>query len=596
MSVADTEKGSTAKHDDSTAASMTTATPANERAEQPWSPNQESFWTRLGVTAESFKPAPQHHIDDNLEGRGDPTQAIEGSQLQPKMSKRHLGMIALGGSIGTGLFVGSGQALRQGGPLGVLIAWSIVGVLLINVTQALGEMCIMFPVSGGFYTLAVRFLDPGFGMAMGWNYFAQWFIVLPLEITAAGITVQYWERAAAIPIAVWITVFWVAIIILNIFGTLGYAEEEFWSCSLKLVTAIIFIIIGIVLNCGGGKNEYSEYVGGRYWHDPGSLANGFHGICAVFVTAAFSLAGTELVGIAATETKNPRAYLPAAIKGTFWRITLIYLSTLLLVGLLLPWNDPRLLGGGVGAGTSPFVIIAKRAGLKGFDDFLNIVICISVLSIGTASVFAGSRVLTALAETGFAPKIFKIVDKSGRPTYSVIAVLCAAPIAYSNCGGSGAVIFNWLQALSGLSTLFSWAAICLSHIRFRQAWVYNGHSLDELPFRALGGTKGSWLGLFLIALVLIAQFYVALFPIGGPPDDPAKRAESFFLVYLALPVLLVCWAGVMIKKRTRPWKISEIDIDTGRKCWETAESMNAWRAERREAPFYVRIYRLLFSY
>ncbi|GAA5953501.1 hypothetical protein JCM3765_005055 [Sporobolomyces pararoseus] len=596
MGLFDSEKGSS-KNDDSTTSTLATATPPNERVEvEPWNPMNESIWTRLGVTAESFKPAPGHTTDSNLEGRGEPTKAIEGSQLQAKMSKRHLGMIALGGSIGTGLFVGSGQALRQGGPLGVLIAWSIVGVLLINVTQALGEMCIMFPVSGGFYTLAVRFLDPGFGMAMGWNYFAQWVIVLPLEITAAGITVQYWERAAAVPIAVWITVFWLAIILLNVFGTLGYAEEEFWSCSLKLITAIIFIIIGIVLNCGGGKNEYSEYIGGRYWHDPGSLANGFHGICAVFVTAAFSFAGTELVGIAATETKNPRAYLPTAIKGTFWRISLIYLSTLVIIGLNLPYNDPRLLGGGVGAGTSPFVIVALRAGLNGFDHFINVVICISVLSIGTAAVYAGSRVLTALSETGYAPRCFKYVDKSGRPLYSVIAVLLAAPIAYVNCGSSGTTVFNWLQALSGLSTLFSWAAICLSHIRFRAAWKHNGHSVDELPFRALGGVWGSWMGLFLIALVLIAQFYVALFPIGGPPDDPQKRAEDFFLVYLALPVLLFFWAGAIIKKRTRPWKISEIDIDTGRKCWDTAEELNLWRAERRKAPLYVRIYRMLFSY
>ncbi|GAA6058880.1 hypothetical protein JCM10212_002824 [Sporobolomyces blumeae] len=596
MTAFDSEKGSS-KADDTTAASSTAAS-AVQTTNEPelYDPSKESIWTRLGLNVESFKPAPGHTAGHAVAGDADPMKAVEAPLLQQKMKKRHLQMIAVGGSIGTGLFVGSGQALRVGGPLGILIAWTIVGVMLINVTQALGEMCILYPVSGGFYTLAVRFLDPGFGMAMGWNYFAQWAVVLPLEITAAGITMQYWEKAAAVPIGVWITVFWFAIILLNLFGTLGYAEEEFWGCCLKLLTAIIFVVIGIVLNVGGGKNEYSEYVGGRYWHDPGALANGFHGICAVFVTAAFSFAGTELVGIAATETANPRMYLPAAVKGTFWRITIIYLSSLVIIGMNLPYNDPRLLGGGDGAGTSPFVIMAERAGLNGLDSYLNVVICISVLSIGLSCVYGGSRVLTALAETGYAPKIFTYVDKSGRPLYSVIVVLLFGPIAYVNCASAGAVVFNWLQALSGLSTLFSWLAICLSHIRFRKAWRVQGHSVDELPFKAFGGVWGSWLGLILVCLTLIAQFYVAIWPVGGMADTAGERAEDFFLVYLALPVLLVFWVGAIIKKRTRPWRASEIDLDTGRKSWLSADEMNAWRAERSKAPRHIKIYRWLFSY
>jgi len=183
-------------------------------------------------------------------------------------------------------------------------------------------------------------------------------------------------------------------------------------------------------------------VGGRYWRDPGPLANGFKGICAVFVTAAFSFAGTELVGIAATETPNPRKALPSAVKGTFWRITIIYLSSLLIIGLNVPANQERLLGGADGAGTSPFVIMASLAGLSGLDSFLNIVICISVLSIGLSCVYAGSRVLTALAETGYAPKVFTYVDKSGRPLWSVIAVLAFGPIAYVNVVSAGDTVFK----------------------------------------------------------------------------------------------------------------------------------------------------------
>ncbi|GAA5892691.1 uncharacterized protein JCM6883_007441 [Sporobolomyces salmoneus] len=574
-----------------------TTTTAHDRSEF-YDPSKESIWTRLGVNFESFKPAPGTTGGIvNHGGAIDPLRANDNPLLQQKMKPRHLTMIAVGGSIGTGLFIGSGQALRNGGPLGILIAWAIIGVMMINVTQALGEMCILYPVSGGFYTLATRFLDPGFGMALGWNYFAQWAVVLPLEITAAGITVQYWEKAAAVPIAVWITVFWVAIIAVNVFGTLGYAEEEFWSSCLKLAAVIIFIIIGIVLNVGAGKSgPYTEYVGGRYWRDPGALSNGFKGICAVFVTAAFSFAGTELVGLAATETPNPRKSLPSAVKGTFWRITLIYLSSLLIIGLNVPYNNETLLGGGSGAGTSPFVIMASLAGLTGLDSFLNIVICISVLSIGLSCVYAGSRVLTAMAEQNYAPRCFTYIDKSGRPLYSVIALLMFGPIAYVNVVSAGDTVFNWLLALSGLSTLFTWASICMCHIRFRRAWAVQGHHIDELPYRAIGGVYGSWCGFLLVCLVLIAQFYVAIWPLGGQAPTGAERAQDFFLVWLAAPILLFFWLCAFIKNRTLPYRAHEIDLDTGRKAWFTAEEMNQFRAERRAAPFHVRLYRMLFTY
>ncbi|GAA6041879.1 hypothetical protein JCM8097_004527 [Rhodosporidiobolus ruineniae] len=599
MSTSDVEKGS--KDGDQFVVTESAAAPDNThaRVEQAavYDPSKESIWTRLGVNFESFKPAPGSTAGLAVHGNADPLRAGENPMLQQKMKPRHLQMIAVGGSIGTGLFIGSGSALRNGGPLGILIAWCIIGVMLISVTQALGEMCIMFPVSGGFYTLAVRFLDPGFGMALGWNYFAQWAVVLPLEITAAGITVQYWEKAAAVPISAWITIFWIAIIIVNVLGTLGYAEEEFWSSCLKLSVVIIFIIIGIVLNCGGGKQgDYTEYVGGRYWRDPGALANGFKGIAAVFVTAAFSFAGTELVGLAATETPNPRKTLPSAVKGTFWRIGLIYILTLLVVGLNVPADNETLLGGAGDTSASPLVLMASLAGLNGLDHLINITICISVLSIGLSCVYAGSRVLTALAETGFAPKIFAYVDKSGRPLWSVVAVLMFGPIAYVNVASAGDTVFDWLVALSGLSTLFTWGSICVCHIRFRAAWKYRGHHVDELPFRALGGVWGSWLGFILVVLVLIAQFYISLWPIGGMSDDAAEVAESFFLTWIALPILLFFWICAYIKNRTLPYKVHEIDIDTGRKCWFTAEEMNEWRAERKNAPWWKRTYRMLFTH
>ncbi|KAF5339876.1 hypothetical protein D9611_009040 [Ephemerocybe angulata] len=564
-----------------------------------YDPSKESVWTRLGLTAESFKRAPGTTGGQVVAGSGnvaDIEQILaEGPMLQQKMKPRHLTMIAVGGSIGTGLFVGSGSALNSGGPAGVLIAWILIGIMLINVTQALGEMSILYPVSGGFYTLAIRFLDPSFAFAMGWNYVLQWVVVLPLEITVAGTTVQYWGTDV-LPLAAWITIFWIVIVIISVFGTLGFAEEEFWSSCLKLLVVVMFIFIGIVCICGGGPkgHAYDHYIGGAKWQSPGAFANGFKGVCSVFVTAAFAFAGTELVGLAASETPNPRETMPAAVKGTFWRITIIYISSLTIIGLLIGYDEPRLLGGG-GAAASPFVIALKDAGIRGLDHFVNVTICISVLSIGLSCVYAGSRTLTALAETGYAPKIFAYVDKSSRPLWSVIFVLAWGPLAYINVKAVGDTVFMWLVALSGLSTLFTWMSICLCHIRFRKAWQVQGHSVDELPFKALGGVWGSWFGVVLITLVLIAQFYVAIWPIGGMPDNAGDVAKNFFSAYLAAPVMILCYIIGYVWKRTLPQRSHEIDLDSGRKSWLTAEEMNEWRAERRRAPWHVRIYRILFT-
>jgi amino acid transporter len=319
------------------------------------------------------------------------------------------------------------------------------------------------------------------------------------------------------------------LIIINVFGVLGYGEEEFWSSCLKLTAIVIFMIIGLVLVLGGGKpgTPFDEYWGARLWYDPGAFSNGFKGVCATFVTAAFSFSGTELVGLAAAESRNPAKQLPGAIKQVFWRITLFYIVSLLFVGLLVPYDEPRLLGGD-GASASPFVIAADLARLNGFDHFFNVVILVSVISIGNSGVYGGSRTLTALAEQGYAPKIFTYVDRAGRPLWSTIAILAFGLLGYMNLASTGEEIFEWLLSLSGLAALFTWGSICLAHIRFRKAWLYHGHTMDEIPFKAVGGVYGSWLGLLIIFLVLVAQ--VCSYLDIDWPDSPLTRNLSSTLL------------------------------------------------------------------
>lgn len=349
------------------------------------------------------------------------------------------------------------------------------------------------------------------------------------------------------------------------------------------------MIVAVILICGGGPSdgEFSEYWGARLWYDPGAFQNGFLGFCGVFVTAAFSFAGTELVGLAAAETENPGKALPGAIKQVFWRITLFYILGLTLVGMLVSSTDERLLNASnpYADGTSPFVLAVQDAGLRGYDSFMNVVILVSVVSIGMSAVYGGSRTLTALAQQGYAPKLFCYIDRSGRPLWSVLLHLVCGAIAYIVLASSGQTVFSWLLALSALAALFTWGSICVAHIRFRSAWKAAGRTLDEIPFTAVFGVTGSWISLFLIVIVLMAQFYTAVAP---------KDAYAFFNAYLALPVILFFWAIGYLWKREGWLKLSQIDIDTGLRehDWDV---INAYREKVAAMPAWKRIpYKLLF--
>ncbi|UPK93962.1 hypothetical protein LCI18_004897 [Fusarium solani-melongenae] len=523
---------------------------------------EKDFMTRNGLNLQSFQRRDY--------GTG-------GVELDRSMKKRHLHMIAIGGSIGAGFFVGSGSAMTKGGPASVFICFGIAGIMIFNVVHALGELAVMYPVSGGFYTYSTRFIDPSWGFAMGWNYVFQWVIVLPLELTVVSFTVQYWDKD--INEAVWISVFWAVIVIINIFGTLGYAEEEFWSSCFKLAAIVIFMIVAVVLICGGGPSngKFDTYQGAKLWYNPGAFQNGFRGFCGVFVTAAFSFAGTELVGLAAAESNNPAKALPGAIKQVFWRITLFYIVGLTLVGMLVSSTDDRLLNSSnpYKDGTSPFVLAVKDAGLKGYDSFMNLVICVSVVSIGVSCVYGGSRTLTALAEQGYAPKVFTYIDRSGRPLMSVLFNLIWGGLAYVVLASSGSVVFDWLLAVSALAALFTWGSICFAHIRFRAAWTRQGRSLDQIPFQACGGVYGSYMGLFLCFIILAAQIFVAIAP---PGQTGTGTAEDFFKACLAIPVVLAFWVAGFIWKRTGWLTIDKIDLDTGLREHDW-DSINAYRAK-----------------
>ncbi|KUI65775.1 General amino-acid permease GAP1 [Cytospora mali] len=511
------------------------------------------------------------------------------SLLARELKGRHLQMIAIGGSIGTGLFISSGTSLNTGGPASVLLAYMIIGLMLYCVMQALGELAVVFPIAGSFSAYSTRFLDPAWGFAMGWNYALQWLIVLPLEIIAASITISYWN--AGINKAIFVTIFLAIIISINLCGVKGYGEAEFIFAIIKVAAVIGFILLGIVINIGGSPN--SGYIGGTYWHSPGAFNNGFKGLCSVFVTAAFAFAGTEMVGLAAAETANPRKSLPTAIKQVFWRISLFYILALTLVGLLVPFDDSRLLGSKsvADSSASPFVLAIQDAGIQVLPSAMNVVILVAVMSVGNSSVFGSSRTLAALADQGQAPALLSYVDRRGRP---LMAILCASMFGFlaylANLPQEGDVL-NWLMAISALSSIFTWASICLAHIRFRKAWRLRGRSLDELAFRAQAGVLGSWLGFALNVLILVAQFWTGAWPVGYAGRSVASNVQNFFLNYTAAPVVIIMYVGYKFWFRTKVIRIEDMDVDTGRRDFNLPILLEQEMEEKRSWPKWKKLYK-----
>ncbi|CEJ85752.1 Putative General amino-acid permease GAP1 [[Torrubiella] hemipterigena] len=510
--------------------------------------------------------------------------------LSRRLKGRHLQMIAIGGSIGTGLFVVSGKSLSSGGPASLLLAFSIVGAMLFCTCQALGELAVIFPLAGSFSSWATRFLDPSWGFAMGWNYAMQWLAVLPLEIIAASLTISYWN--GDLSRAIFVTVFLSVIVFINLFGVKGYGEAEFTFSLIKVTAVIGFILLGIVLNCGGTVDR--GYIGGEYWINPGAFNNGFKGLCSVFVTAAFAFTGTELVGLAAAETANPRKSLPSAIKQVFWRITLFYIVALTLVGLLVPYNDPRLLGeSSSDAKASPFVIAIEEAGIQILPSVMNAVILIAVLSVGNSAVFGSSRTLAALANLRQAPRILGYVDKRGRPLVAILVAAAIGLLAYIADVSHQGQVLDWLLAMSGLSSIFTWGSICLCHIRFRKAWAARGRKLSELPFQSQVGITGSYIGLTLNVSVLIAQFWVGAFPINWRSMPVGEIAENFFLKWMSAPIILAFYLAHKLYYRTSIIRIADMDIDTGRRDWNLPILVAQEKEERDGWPQWKRFYKFV---
>lgn len=527
-------------------------------------------------------------LEDGAKSQGSDTK------LKKKMKSRHVIMMTLGTGIGTGLLVANASGLSKGGPAALVIAYGLVSFVTYFMIQAAGEMAVTYPTLPGNYNAYMSiFISKPYGFSTVWLSSIQWLTVLPLELITTSLIIKYWT--VTINGDVFVVIFYVFLLFIHFFGVAAYGETEFIFNLCKILMIAGFIIFSIVVNCGGAGKD--GYIGGKYWHDPGAFAahtniGRFKGICYILVTGYFSYGGTELFVLSVNEQKNPRKSTPIAAKQSIYRIVVIYLLTMILIGFNVPYNNDQLMGsGGSAAPASPYVLAASIHGVKVVPHIINAVILISVVSVGNSALYAAPRMICALSQQGYAPKFLSYIDRQGRPLFALLSCALFGIIGFAAASPQEEQVFTWLAAIAGLSELFTWSGIFLSHVRFRQAMKIQGKDLNELGYKSITGVWGSVYGVFFNILVFIAQFWVALFPIGSDKAD----AESFFESYLAFPLFLVFYFGYMIynKDYTFLTNLEEIDLDNHRRIYDPElirQEEEENRIKLKNASIWVKLY------
>jgi amino acid transporter len=479
----------------------------------------------------------------------------EAQQLRRSLKARHMYMIAIGGSIGTGLFVASGATVANAGPGGALLAYALIGFMVFLLMQSLGEMATYIPLAGSFGEYARRFVSPSFGFAIGWNYWYNWAITVAAELAAAALVMKYW--APNTPGWIWSAIFLAILFGLNALSARAYGEGEFWFALIKVAVVIFFLILGVLMIfgiLGGPSPGFSNWTLSN-GEQSAPFVNGAAGVLGVFMIAGLSFQGTELVAVAAGEAEDPDRNVPKAIRTVFVRILLFYIGAIAVIGFLIPFTDPRLLDSAEdNIAVAPFTLVFDNAGVLAAAAIMNAVILTSILSAGNSGLYASTRMLYALAESGQAPKLFSKLNSRGVPIPALIATTAIGALCFiSSLIGDGAA-YTWLINASGLAGFITWMGIAWCHYKFRRAFLAQGHSVDELPFKAIFFPLGPIVALLMCAFVIAGQnleVYTGNIDLG-----------TLISAYVGLPLFLALWWGH--KLVTKAPKVDPMQADLRR--------------------------------
>lgn len=484
-------------------------------------------------------------------------------ELHRALSARQISMIAIGGAIGTGLIIGSGSALYQAGPVGLLISYIFMGSVCYGVLTALGEMTSHIPHKKGFPGHSSQFVDEAFGFCVGWNYLFKYLVIVPSQLNATAILLSYWRPDLSG--GIWITVFGTVIIFLNIFGGVRvFGHLEYFLSFLKIVVLIGLIILSVCINCGATPT--GDYIGFQYWTqrmafrpylESGALGR-FLGTWSSMVLALFSFTGSEICAVTAGEAKNPRKAIPRAIRSAFYRIVFFYILLVFLVGLIVPADSSLLVEATKSKSTaaaSPFVVAIQIARIRALPSILNGCLLIFTFSAANSDLYIASRTLYGLAKSNQAPKIFLRCNSQGTPWVSIATCSLFIPLAYINIASGGSKTFGYLTSTVTIFGGLTWWSILVTHQRFLAAIKAQGFDRTKLPYRSPFQPYFGWYSLVVITLVLLFKGFTAFVH--------TFDYKSFVTNYVGLPILAFLFLGWKVIHKTKFLPAFEVDLYAG---------------------------------
>jgi len=494
------------------------------------------------------------HVDEKGTIRSENNSIVSfgEEELKKGLKNRHIQLIALGGAIGTGLFVGSGVALSTCGPGPLLLSYIILSAVVWFIMNMLAEMATFLPVPGaGAQQFVSDYTDPSIGFAIGYNYWYGFSILVAAEIVAAAIIIQYWTTK--VHIAVWISILLALMLILNLCPVSFYGEAEFYFAGIKLIAITGLIILGVVLFFGGGPTH--DRLGFRYWKDgnafkehlTGGSTGRFLSVWTAIIKAGYSfIMSPELIVACSGEVSEARRILPKCANQFIYRLAFFYILGSLIIGIIADSNSKQLVNGSGNASASPFVLGIQNAGIHVLNHIINAVVLTSAASAGNSFFYASTRTLYSLAKKGLAPRIFTTVNKFGVPYYCVAVTFIVACLSYLNVSSSSSQVFAWFSNITTISGFISWIFVAFAYTRWRKAITVQ--SLDDrVTYRTPFQPFGAYFVIGFISIITITNGYGVFFDF---------KIADFLAAYITLPIVVALYIGhrayrYFIKGQTR---------------------------------------------
>ncbi|MCP1445550.1 S-methylmethionine transporter [Pseudomonas sp. GGS8] len=464
------------------------------------------------------------HIEDN--------QSDPNSHFKKEMQTRHIVMLALGGVIGTGLFLTSGYTVNQAGPLGAVIAYIIGAVMVYLVMVCLGELAVQMPETGSFSSYATRYLGPGTGYTVAWLYWLTWAVAIGSEFTAAGILMVRWFPDT--PVWIWSALFAIAVFLSNVVSVRWFAETEFWLSLIKVLTVVTFIVIGGAAIFGLIQVQSLQGAGLSNFTREGLFPTGLLPIAMTLLAVSFAFSGTELIGIAAGEAQDPQTSVPKAVRTTVVRLALFFVGTIFVLATLLPREQAGLV-------ESPFVMVFELIGIPYSADIMNFVILTALISAANSGLYAASRMLWTLSDQGHMPKRYARLSSRGTPVNAIVLSMAGAVASLLSSVFAPDTVYLALVSISGLAVVVVWMSIAASQIAFRRQYVANGGRVEDLHFRVRGYP---WVPIGALLCCLLACVGIAF--------DPEQRVALYF----GLPFIAWCYFVYWVTRNKRAERLA----------------------------------------